>query len=200
MNHAGQTAAPKPGPEPAVRDTMPAEVLPIMSCRPVFGCLATVALVLTLVLAPVSADAHGATVEAVVVRNVEVSHRVDVRATYHSGRPMAGAGVSVFAPGDAESPWLTGACDDSGGFSFEPPPEMSGEWVVRVVHQGHGGVVTIAIEAAAPGDGGAAPAPAVVRAEASSSPHLSTLQRVLMGASVVWGLIGTALFFSRRRA
>jgi nickel transport protein len=134
-------------------------------------------------------------VEAEVVRNVEVSHRVDVRATYHSGRPMAGAGVSVFAPGDAETPWLTGACDDSGGFSFEPPPEMSGEWVVRVVHQGHGGVVTIGIEAAAAGDGAT-----VIRAEASSSPHLSTLQRVLMGASVVWGLVGTALFFSRRRA
>lgn len=181
---------------------MPAEVLPIMSCRPVFGGLTVLVLVLTLVLAlvvaPVPADAHGAQVEAVVVRNVAVSHRVDVRATYHSGRPMAGAGVSVFAPGDAENPWLTGACDDSGGFSFEPPPEMSGEWVVRVVHQGHGGVVTIAIEAAAVGDGSIAD-PAVIRAEASSSPHLSTLQRVLMGASVVWGLLGTALFFSRRR-
>lgn len=196
MNHAGSAAVPKPGPESAVRDTMPAEVLPIMSCRPIFGGLT----VLALVLAPVPAGAHGARVEAVVVRNVEVSHRVDVRATYHSGRPMAGAGVSVFAPRDAESPWLTGVCDDSGSFSFEPPPEMSGEWVVRVVHQGHGGVVTIGIEPAAAGDGGAAPAPAVVRAEASSSPHLSTLQRVLMGACVVWGLVGTALFFSRRRA
>jgi nickel transport protein len=178
---------------------MPAEVLPIMSCRPIFGGLNVLALVLTPVLAPVPAGAHGAQVEAEVVRNVEVSHRVDVRATYHSGRPMAGAGVSVFAPGDAETPWLTGACDDSGGFSFEPPPEMSGEWVVRVVHQGHGGVVTIGIEAAAAGDG-AVPDPAVIRAEASSSPHLSTLQRVLMGACVVWGLVGTALFFSRRRA
>jgi nickel transport protein len=166
-----------------------------MSCRPILGGLT----VLALVLAPSPAGAHGAQVEAVVVRNVEVSHRVDVRATYHSGRPMAGAGVSVFAPGDAESPWQTGACDDRGGFSFVPPPEMGGEWVVQVVHQGHGGVVTIGIEANAAGDG-AIPEPAVIRAEASSSPHLSALQRVLMGACVVWGLVGTALYFSRRRA
>lgn len=170
-----------------------------MSCRPIFGGPTVLALVLAPALAPVPAGAHGAQVEAVVVRNVEVSHRVDVRATYHSGGPMAGAAVSVFAPGDAESPWLTGSCDDSGGFGFEPPPEMSGEWVVRVVHQGHGGVVTIPIEAVAPGDG-AIPDAAVIRAEASSSPHLSTVQRVLMAACVVWGLVGTALFFSRRRA
>lgn len=167
-----------------------------MSCRPVLRSFVALAIV----LAPAVAGAHGALVEAEVVQNVAVSCRVDVRATYHSGRPMAGAGVNVYAPGDAESPWLTGVCDDSGNFSFEPPPEMSGEWLVRVVHQGHGGVVTINIETPAAGDEGSAPAPTVVRAEASSSPHFSALQRVLMGGCVVWGLIGTALFFSRRRA
>jgi nickel transport protein len=111
---------------------------------------------------------------------------------------MAGARASVYAPGSAEEPWLTGVCDDSGSFSFEPPPELNGEWLVRVVHQGHGGAVSV--DLSPPADGAGVPDPAVIRAEASSSPHLSALQRVVMGGCVVWGLVGTALFFSRRRA
>lgn len=167
-----------------------------MKCRSVFGCFVGGALA----LAPVSLCAHGVLVEAAVIREIQINHRIDVRAAYHSGRPMAGAQAKVFAPGGSESPWLTGVCDDNGGFSFEPPPEMIGEWVVRVAHRGHAGVVTIDLEGAGGTNGIEEPAPAVVRAEASSAAHLSTLQRVVMGACVVWGLIGTALFFSRRRA
>jgi nickel transport protein len=173
---------------------MPAEVfVPIMSDRSLLESVVALALV----LAPAVASAHGARVEAEVIQDVEVRRRIEVRATYHGGRPMAGAQVRVFSPGADDEPWLSGVCDDAGQFGFEPPPEMPGEWLVRVVHHGHGGVVTLGLPDL--GAGGGADG-SVVRAEASSAPHLSVLQRAVMGICVVWGLVGTALFFARGRS
>lgn len=147
------------------------------------------------VLVPGLAAAHGADVVATVTRQVEVELTVAVEATYHSGRPMAGAQVTVFAPGAAEEPWLVGECDETGRFEFTPSVERTGVWDVRVVHHGHGGRVSVEVA----GEGEEAGS-AVVRAEASSTAHLTTLQRSVMAACVIWGLVGTALFFSRRRA
>lgn len=146
------------------------------------------------VLAVPGVAAHGTDVVATVSRQVEVELSVVVEATLHSGRPLAGAQVTVHAPGESEAPWLTGTSDDEGRFEFAPPAELAGLWEVRVAHRGHGGRVSVEVPAA----GGEAD-PAVVRAEASSSSHLTVLQRVVMGGCVVWGLLGTALFFSRRR-
>ncbi len=165
----------------------------MMRSLSIFASLAAAAAV----AAPAVSQAHGVTVGATVVEEVRVERRVEVRASYHSGRPMAAARAAVYAPGSGDEPWLTGACADDGSFSFEPPPGKGGEWTVRVTDRGHAGVVTIALPPPG-GDGAGAPARSEVRAEASSAPHLSTLQRVLMGACVIWGLVGTALFFSRR--
>jgi nickel transport protein len=146
------------------------------------------------VLVPRVGLGHGADVAATVTRHVEVELAVAVEATYHSGRPMAGARVTVMAPGAPDEPWLVGQCDADGRFEFAPPVDRPGTWDVLVAHQGHGGRVSVEI-----GGEGKETASAVVTAEASSTAHLSVLQRVVMGACVVWGLIGTALFFSRRR-
>ncbi|MGB9359721.1 MAG: hypothetical protein WCC01_14310, partial [Acidimicrobiia bacterium] len=51
------------------------------------------------VLVPGIALAHGADVAVKVTRQVEVELGAMVEATYHSGRPMAGAQVTVKAPG-----------------------------------------------------------------------------------------------------
>lgn len=167
------------------------------------------------------AAAHGARIESTLTRAVRVELSVEIRASYHSERPMAGAQVSVFAPGGSESAWLVGQCDEEGVFVFEPDQSLVGTWQARVLLRGHGGVVRFEV-GEAPGesidgvlarkgpqvadqDDGAADRGAVsegamsTRVEASSEPHLSTLQRLLMGGCVVWGLVGTALFFARRR-
>jgi len=146
------------------------------------------------VLVPGIALAHGADVAATVTRHVEVELGVIVAATYHSGHPMAGAQVTVMAPGAPDEPWLVGECDAEGRFEFAPPTDRPGTWDVQVAYHGHGGRVSVEIAG-----GGEETGSAVVTAEASSTAHLSVLQRVVMGACVVWGLIGTALFFSRRR-
>jgi nickel transport protein len=157
------------------------------------GALGAVLAVVAVVV-PGLAGAHGADVVATVTRQVEVELAVVVEATYHSGRPMAGAQVTVFAPGASDEPWLVGECDGTGRFEFSPPVDLSGAWDVRVVHHGHGG--RVAVEVAGEGEEAGS---AVVRAQASSTAHLTTLQRSVMAACVIWGLVGTALFFSRRR-
>ena len=128
---------------------------------------------------PIKAYAHG-----VIVRYT-VDIAIDIVATYDDGQPMAGAQFMVYAPDDPSTPWLTGVCDDEGRFSFIPDTSKPGTWDIQVRQAGHGDIVHIPIgeDMARTGDaGGYAP-----------------LQIVLMAACVVWGSVGTALYFLRRR-
>jgi len=54
----------------------------------------------------------------------------------------------------------------------------------RVRHAGHGGIIHVPVGEALAAAGG--------------TPY-SPLQLVLMAACVIWGLVGTALFFARRK-
>jgi nickel transport protein len=99
---------------------------------------------------------------------------------------MAGAQVTVYAPNDPSTPWLTGVCDDEGRFSFTPDSSESGTWDIQVRQAGHGDIVHIPVGAASAGTG--------------DSDSYSALQIILMAACVIWGSVGTALFFMRRKA
>jgi nickel transport protein len=135
-----------------------------------------------LILASVSTTtvlAHGAKIE------YTINMVVEIMAAYDSGEPMADAQVTVYAPTDLETPWLTGTTDDEGRFTFAPDSEIAGTWDVQVRQAGHGDIVHIAI-----GEGVAS----------TGSTGFTTLQIVLMSASVIWGFVGTALYFSRRKA
>ncbi|MBE0431174.1 MAG: carboxypeptidase regulatory-like domain-containing protein [Dehalococcoidia bacterium] len=120
---------------------------------------------------------------------VRIHHTVDVvveiTAAYDSGEPMAGAQVSVYAPDDPSTPWLTGVCDDEGRFSFAPDVSRPGTWTVRVRQAGHGDIVYISVGGSSDTSGRAS--------------GYAPLQIVLMAVCVVWGSVGTALYFSRRR-
>jgi nickel transport protein len=124
--------------------------------------------------------AHGARIE------YTSSTEIEIVAKYDTGEPMGGAQVVVYAPDDPSTPWLTGVCDDEGRFTFVPDSTKPGTWDVQVRQAGHGDMVHIPV-----GEG------AVV---AASSGGYSVLQIVLMAVCVVWGIAGTALYFSRRRA
>jgi nickel transport protein len=128
---------------------------------------------------PTEAHAHGVNIEY--TSDVEI----EIIAKYDTGEPMAGAQVVVYAPDDPTNPWLTGVCDDEGRFSFTPDASKPGIWDVQVRLAGHGGIIHIPIStdtAAKDGSGG-----------------YGHLQIVVMAVCVVWGSIGTALYFSRRR-
>ena len=126
-----------------------------------------------------TASAHGAKIE------YTINVAVEIRAAYDTGEPMAGGQVTVYAPDDPSTPWLTGVCDEEGRFAFTPDPSRPGTWDVQVRQSGHGDMVHIPI-----GEGVAM----------TGSTGYAPLQIALMGACVVWGFVGTALFFLRRRA
>jgi nickel transport protein len=140
---------------------------------------AIIGLLMLLVL-PAQALAHGVNIEY--TSDVEIT----IVAKYDTGTPMAGAQVTVYAPDDPTTPWLTGVCDDEGVFSFTPDSSKPGTWDVQVRLAGHGGIIHIPVGEGAAGSGGLG--------------GYSWLQIALMAACVVWGSIGTALYFRRRRA
>ena len=135
-------------------------------------------LVLVLML-PVHVYAHGVSI------GYRVDMTVEILAAYDTGGPMAGAQVSVYAPDDPTTPWLTGVCDDLGRFSFAPDASRPGTWAVRVRLAGHGDIIHIPVGDSSATGGGAS--------------GYSTLQIVLMAVCVIWGSIGTALHFARKR-
>ena len=134
-------------------------------------------MLLTVVFAG-TVHAHGAAIE------YTLSTAVELVATYDTGEPMAGGQVTVYAPDDPTNPWLTGECDGEGRFVFTPDPSKPGTWDVQVRQAGHGDMVHIAI-----GEGVAA----------SGGGGLSVAQIVLMTICVVWGFVGTALFFVSKK-
>jgi len=128
---------------------------------------------------PTPALAHGARIQ------YTVNVAIELVATYDNGDPMAGAQYVIYAPDDPSTPWLAGECDDEGRFSFTPDSSRPGTWVVQVRQAGHGDIVHIPV--------------GQDTTVAGSTGGYTTLQIVLMAACVVWGSVGTALYFSPRR-
>lgn len=155
---------------------------------------------------PVRALAHGITV------NYQSTRAYEIEATYETGEPMVNAQVSVFSPENPAEPWLIGTTDAEGRFLFSP--STVGNWEVQVRQAGHGDILVIPVETvASPTDPGGAgtPVPSAVESsptapDAIAPPEpissgaiatLTPLQRGIMIASVIWGCVGTALFFAR---
>jgi nickel transport protein len=135
--------------------------------------------ILLLLVLPAQALAHGVDIE------YSVGFEIEIVAKYDTGTPMAGAQVTVYAPDDPTTPWLTGVCDDEGRFSFTPDASKPGTWDVQVRLAGHGGMIHIPVGEGAATSGGLG--------------GYSWLQILLMAACVAWGSIGTALYFRWRR-
>ncbi|MEM7771393.1 MAG: carboxypeptidase-like regulatory domain-containing protein [Cyanobacteria bacterium P01_E01_bin.6] len=135
---------------------------------------------------PERAIAHGATIE---YRSIPA---LEVQASYDTGEPLANAQVTVYSPENPADPWLTGTTDDQGRFIFTPDSAIAGNWDVQVRQAGHGDIVSIPLE------GTASNQSTLVVAGSGSSQSTSLLQKAVMAGSVIWGLVGTALFFSAR--
>lgn len=135
---------------------------------------------------PQHVNAHGVQIE---YRNVPT---IEILATYDSGEPLANAQVSVFAPNDLATPWLTGITDTQGQFMFVPDPAIAGNWDVQVRQAGHGSFVRIPVESVV------SVSSTGTSIEGGASQTVSPIQKIVMATSVVWGFVGTALFFSAR--
>lgn len=152
-------------------------------------------LALTLTSGAAPALAHGVTVEHHQVSNVELEARFD------NDEPMANAQVLVYAPGNPTDVWQQGTTDDQGRFSFTPDSSQPGTWEVMVRQAGHGVLTTILVADSTSGSEPAATPATEAEAGAnsliSSDVALSPVQRGITIGSVIWGFIGTALFFAR---
>ncbi len=132
-------------------------------------------------IAPRPSWGHGVNLE------YQLVNQVQIQARYDSGTPMAQAQVLVYAPGNASSPWLRGTTDAQGRFSFSPEANQPGYWQVMVRQAGHGQSVPVPV-----------PVGEVV-VTSGAKPRTQALgQCWLPIAAVIWGFVGTALFFSRR--
>lgn len=140
----------------------------------------------------VPAFAHGVSIQ------YQKTEALEIQATYEGGVPMAGAQVSVYAPGEPSTPWVAGETDEQGHFVFVPDGAQTGNWEVRVRQSGHGKIVSISTQP---------DLPATTDSESTSaawssapSQNYTPLQKTVMAAAGVWGCVGTALFFSRRKS
>lgn len=132
-----------------------------------------------------------------VAHGVKIQHQVTpaikINASYDSGTPLTNAPVIVYAPNQPAQPWLKGTTDNQGNFIFSPDSSQSGYWEIQVRQAGHGGMVSLPFGV----DKSNNNAKDINYQLASSSSDYNLLQKALMISSVIWGFIGTALFFSR---
>ncbi len=124
-------------------------------------------------------------------RVIEINRSVRIQALFDSGEPMSNAEVLVFSPG-ASKPVDTLRSDSSGIFVFSPDniDTVSGKWVLQVRDKGGHG---LRINYDVPDEGSLT---AGISSADSSIPN--PLRMWICAACVVWGFIGTALYFKRR--
>lgn len=133
------------------------------------------AIIFLLVIAPsLPLWSHGSTYIEEKSNNI-----LGVRAFYDSGEPIAQARVLVFAPDESE-PWLETVTDPQGGVAFIP--DKKGEWVLQIrADGGHGLRINLNSETT------------------GTSSKTSLVRKIAGSLLVIWGTIGTVLFFQRRR-
>lgn len=135
-------------------------------------------------------EAHGVKISP------EINQAISIQAKYDSDLPMNKAEVIVYAPNDLAKPWLKGTTDSQGYFMFIPDSNLVGNWQIKVRQAGHGDVINIPYS----------PLPDNIQAQSfglndhKSNHHYQQLQKPLMIASIVWGCVGTALFFARSKS
>jgi nickel transport protein len=139
-----------------------------------------------------AAWAHGAHIE------YEITQAIQLTARYDNGDPMAEAQVTVYSPSDPANVWQKGVTDQAGQYIFAPDPDQSGNWEVQVRQAGHGDIVAIPMAEADSGQDLETLIPPTLASPARSE-NGTGLQKGLMVASVIWGCVGTALFFSRQK-
>ncbi|MFP4007616.1 MAG: carboxypeptidase-like regulatory domain-containing protein [Spirulinaceae cyanobacterium] len=138
--------------------------------------------------------AHGANI------SYQQTQAIEIQAQYDGGTPMDNAQVTVYAPDDPATPWLKGTTDEEGKFTFSPDPTLTGNWDIKVRQAGHGDLVSIPFEGNTSSDGGENNTVQIATASTPMNSGYTPLQKAVMAAVGVWGCVGTALFFARRKS
>lgn len=105
-----------------------------------FSLIFLLALALMLGLSSV-AYAHGVVINYTVN---EETGELEFEAMFDNGEVLANAQVTIYAPDDPATPWLTAKADENGRFAFAP--DQVGRWDVQFRVAGHGDIIHINIE------------------------------------------------------
>jgi len=141
-------------------------------------------MLLVSVIVPFIVFAHGTTI------TYTTESTYSFTATHDDGTALSEAQVIIFAPSNPEEPWKKDICDLEGKFSFSPDSSIEGTWTVQFRKAGHGDMVSFEVgNRNNHGNGN----------PVSGGPNAFTVaQKIIMALCVVWGLVGTALYFSGR--
>ncbi|MBL1210882.1 MAG: carboxypeptidase regulatory-like domain-containing protein [Geminocystis sp. GBBB08] len=147
--------------------------------------------------------AHGSVI------NYQQKQVIEIDAKYDNGIPMENAQVIIYSPSDTTQPWLKGITDGKGKFVFTPDFSQGGNWTIKIRSAGHGNVITIPIKSSSIPENNQINSPSVSQPQennpilkSQSSNIISSLtmtQKLTMAITGVWGFVGTALFFSRKK-
>jgi nickel transport protein len=121
---------------------------------------------------------------------------IEITAKYENDTPMRDAQVVIYAPDDPATPWLKGLTNEEGKFMFIPNSKITGNWSIKVRFAGHGTMINIPIESSEIENSNEIKKLNI--SNQNNNPNLTTLQKLMMSLTGIWGLIGTALFFSRK--
>ena len=119
------------------------------------------------------------------IHSTVIKGGMGIKATYADGSPVSDSDVSVYSPGKSEEKYTSGVTDSKGRFVFLP--DKKGSWKINV-DDGMGHMTRTAIEV---ND--------VFEVGEIESGGVSLTQKIIMAICVLWGAIGTALFFKARK-
>jgi nickel transport protein len=111
---------------------------------------------------------------------------VGIRFAYEGGNPFSNVKVKIYSPDDASTPFIVASTDTAGYVYFAPTKR--GEWIIVAKDEGgHAKRVNLNVDES-------------FAVQSAASGNLNSLQKLILGIAVVWGFIGTALFFKSRKA
>ncbi|MGG6296704.1 carboxypeptidase regulatory-like domain-containing protein [Leptolyngbya sp. AN02str] len=102
--------------------------------------LVVFSLVLSVVLFPASALAHGMWTEYQVDNAV-----LELTAVFSTGDRFEGAKVEIYAPNNPDQPWMEGVTDAEGNFAFTPDTGLEGDWKIRIGEGDHGDILQVPV-------------------------------------------------------
>lgn len=154
-----------------------------------FYIFAILAISLLLMFTSTSVFAHGVNI------NYESDMTYRIEAKFDNGQPIVNGQVTIYAPNNPTEVWGEGFTNEEGVYFFTPDQKIAGDWTIKIRQAGHGSLITIPIGVK---DALICSEEAIGNGATSGTTGFSLSQKLLMVACVVWGAVGTALYFKRR--
>jgi len=139
--------------------------------------------------------------EKTIAHGVKIEHQITpaikINAVYDTGLPLVNTPVTVYAPNTPSKPWLKGTTNEEGNFIFSFDSSQPGYWQIKVGQAGHGELVSIPLQVDKSHNFNNKKINNSNYYLASTSNDYNPLQKGFMIGCIVWGFVGTGLFFWR---